>query len=230
MTNETYKISIIIPVLNEAKTIKKLLTNLPNTPDVELIVVDGESHDETVAIVKSLGIKILSSSSGRAMQMNAGAAIATGDIFLFLHADTILPLGFPEMITKALAETGIIAGAFELAIDAEVRGIRVVEKMVNLRSHLFFLPYGDQAIFLKAHIFKQLDGFPQLPIMEDFVLIRHLKKLGKIAILPVPVVTSGRRWQKLGVVKTTLINQLIIIGYYLGISLEKLALWYRNQK
>ncbi len=230
MNNNKNKISIIIPVLNEAKNIKQVLSNLPNSSNLEVIVVDGGSQDETVAIVRSLGIKILFSSGGRAMQMNAGAAMATGDILLFLHADTILPTGFPAMVTKALAETGIIAGAFKLAIDAEIWGIWLVEKMVNLRSRFCSLPYGDQAIFLKADVFKQIGGFPQLPIMEDFVLIRHLKKLGKIALLPVPAITSGRRWQKLGIVKTTSINQLMIIGYYLGISPEKLARWYRNQK
>ncbi|HEY9852962.1 MAG TPA: TIGR04283 family arsenosugar biosynthesis glycosyltransferase [Leptolyngbyaceae cyanobacterium] len=230
MNHNKNKISIIIPVLNEAKNIKQVLSNLPDSSNLEIIVVDGGSQDETVAIVRSLGIKILFSSGGRAMQMNTGAAMATGDIFLFLHADTILPTGFPAMVTNALAETGIIAGAFKLAIDAEIWGIGLIEKMVNWRSRFCSLPYGDQAIFLKADVFKQIGGFPQLPIMEDFVLIRHLKKLGKITILPVPAITSGRRWQKLGIVKTTSINQLMIIGYYLGISTEKLAHWYRNQK
>ena len=241
------KISIIIPVLNEAKTIKQVLANLESASNIEIIVVDGGSQDETVEIVKSLGIKILSTPPGRAMQMNAGAAIATGDILLFLHADTLLPANFDRLIRQTLFNYAIenlhsqvgtwergnsenpIAGAFELAIDAEIAGIRLVEKMVNWRSHFFSLPYGDQAIFLKADVFRDMGGFPEIPIMEDFVFIRHLKKLGKIAIVNVPVITSGRRWQKLGIFKTTYINQMMIIGYFLGISPVKLARFYRRK-
>ncbi|MFB2972592.1 TIGR04283 family arsenosugar biosynthesis glycosyltransferase [Aerosakkonema sp. BLCC-F183] len=230
---ETNKISIIMPVLNEAQNITKSVLLAQNATNVEVIVVDGGSQDETVAIAKSLGVKVLSSPPGRALQMNSGAAVASGNILLFLHADTILPEGFDSIIRQTLeAKKQIqnpIAGAFELKIDAQIRGIRLVEKMVNVRSHIFSLPYGDQAIFIKADVFRDIGGFPELPIMEDFVFIRNLNKVGKIAIVPVPVITSGRRWQKLGVLKTTSINQIIIIGYFLGISPQKLARFYRRK-
>lgn len=230
---ETNKISIIIPVLNEAQNITKSVLLAQTATNVEVIVVDGGSQDETIAVAKSLGIKVLSSPPGRAFQMNAGAAVASGNILLFLHADTILPEGFDSIIRQTLEPKkqiqNPIAGAFELKIDAQIRGIWLVEKMVNWRSHFFSLPYGDQAIFIKADVFCDIGGFPELPIMEDFVFIRNVNKVGKIAIAPVPVITSGRRWQKLGVLKTTSINQIIIIGYFLGISPEKLARFYRRK-
>lgn len=230
MKNNQIKISVIIPVLNEAKTIKNVLLNLQNYPELEVIVVDGESEDETISITESFGYKVLTSPRGRSIQMNKGAAIATGSILLFLHGDTILPANFPATIVTAIETPGIVGGAFELAIDTKIRGIRLVEKMVNWRSRFFSLPYGDQAIFVNAEIFHKIGGFPIQAIMEDFVFIQQLRKIGKIAIIPTPVITSGRRWQQLGVVKTTLINQLMIIGYYLGVSPEKLAAFYRKNR
>lgn len=231
------KISIIIPVLNEAATIQETLTRFENASEVEVIVVDGGSRDDTVAIAmhvgkaiaKSLRIEVISAAAGRASQMNAGAAVATGDILLFLHADTHLPTSFDTLVRQALQNAGTVAGAFELRIDAQLRGLRLVEKMVNMRSHFLSMPYGDQAIFLKAATFHDLGGFPDLPIMEDFELMLGLRRQGRITIVPAPVVTSGRRWQKLGVVKTTLINQLIIAGYFLGVPPAQLVRWYRRK-
>lgn len=222
------KISVIIPVLNEAIAIRSVLAKVSQAKNVEVIVADGGSQDETVAIAQSLGVKVIITTPGRANQMNAGVAVATGDILLFLHADTCLPADFETLIISALQNPKIIAGAFELRIDAELRGLRLIETMVNWRSHILEMPYGDQAIFLKTTVFQEIGGFPDLPIMEDFELMRRLKRRGRIAILPTAVVTSGRRWQKLGVVKTTLINQMVILGYFLGVSPSRLVRWYRR--
>ena len=223
------KISIVIPVLNEAIAIRAVLAQVLDTPNVEAIVVDGGSKDDTVAIAQTMGVKVLDTTTGRARQMNAGAAVATGDILLFLHADTQLPPNFDRFIRQALQKPGTVAGAFELQIDAQLRGVKIIEKIVNWRSHFLSMPYGDQGIFLKTSVFTELGGFPDLPIMEDFELMRRLKRLGQIAIVSAPVLTSGRRWQKLGVVKTTLINQLVIAGYFLGVSPAELVRWYRRQ-
>lgn len=204
---------------------------------MEVLVVDSGSHDGTVQLAQSLGVRVLSAPTGRAAQMNAGAKVAVGDILLFLHADTLLPAHFDAMIRGALSNNSKgnavkrktpVAGAFQLGINASLPGLRLVESGVHWRSRWLQMPYGDQAIFLKQSIFHQLGGFPELPIMEDFELMRRLKRLGRIVIIPKPVLTSGRRWLRLGVLQTTLINQIAIFAYLIGVSPKKIAYWYRR--
>lgn len=229
------KISIIIPVLNEEETLKSVLSKLPNSADIEVIIVDGGSEDNTVKVAQifkqntDVEVQILETVRGRAHQMNMGAKSATGEILLFLHADTQLPDRFEKWVRQVLDEPNVIAGAFELKITASVTGLRWVEQGVKWRSHFLQMPYGDQAIFLKASIFWDVGGFQELPLMEDFELVNQLRRRGKIALVPAAVMTSGRRWQKLGVLRTTLINQIIIIAYLLGISPNRLANWYRSK-
>ncbi|MEC4804999.1 MAG: TIGR04283 family arsenosugar biosynthesis glycosyltransferase [Jaaginema sp. PMC 1079.18] len=224
-------ISIIIPTLNEATQIATTLHAAQRAEGVEIIIVDGGSQDNTVECARGFGVTVFTSPQpGRAAQMNFGAQRAMGEILLFLHGDTRLPGGYDVLIRELLLSKKAIAGAFLLAIEGTQPGLRWVEKMVSWRSRFWQFPYGDQALFLTAQTFRDLGGFPDLPIMEDFELIRRLKKQGKIAIAPVAVLTSARRWQKLGIVKTTLINQLIVSGYFLGISPHKLRAWYRRQK
>ncbi|OUL34834.1 TIGR04283 family arsenosugar biosynthesis glycosyltransferase [Nostoc sp. 106C] len=223
-------ISIIIPTLNEAANIKDTLATTQPSINIEVIVVDGGSQDDTVARAQSLGVKVILSSPGRAVQMNAGAVAASGEILLFLHADTRLPPGFDAMIRTALQEPKTVAGAFNLRIDASGWGIRLVEWGVNRRSHFLQMPYGDQAIFITKEVFQQIGGFPELPIMEDFELIRRLKSNGRIAIIAQPVVTSARRWLRKGILQTTLINQIVIVAYLLGVSPERIRSWYRQEK
>ncbi|MBD2254585.1 TIGR04283 family arsenosugar biosynthesis glycosyltransferase [Nostoc parmelioides] len=224
------KISIIIPTLNEAGNIQQAIATTQPNVNIEVIVVDGGSQDDTVAIAQSLGVKVISSSPGRAVQMNTGAALATGEILLFLHADTRLPVGFDEMIRAALRQPGVVAGAFALRIDADLAGLRWVEKGVYWRSHFFQMPYGDQAIFMTKALFQEVGCFPELPIMEDFELMRRLKRAGKITILSVAAITSARRWLQRGVFQTTLINQVVIIAYLLGVAPAQLRNLYRQGK
>ena len=226
-----FMISIIIPVLNEAMIIKQTLSVLKPHSGIEIIVVDGGSQDNTVAIAQQIVTKVITvTGKGRAGQMNAGADIAEGDILLFLHADTQLPLGFMPLVRETLKQPNIVAGAFELAIAGSDRSLRWVEMLVKMRSHLFSLPYGDQAIFITKKDFIESGGFADISIMEDFEFIKRIKNIGRIAIAPGAVTTSGRRWKKLGVWQTTLINQFIIVGYYLGISPQKLGNFYRNKE
>ncbi|MFN6482009.1 MULTISPECIES: TIGR04283 family arsenosugar biosynthesis glycosyltransferase [unclassified Nostoc] len=224
------KISIIIPAINEAGNIQKAIATTQASTNIEVIIVDGGSSDDTVTIAQSLNVKVISSSPGRAVQMNAGALAASGEILLFLHADTRLPMGFDEMIRTALQQPGIVAGAFKLRIDASLFSLRWVEWGVNVRSHFYQMPYGDQAIFLTKEVFQKIGSFPELPIMEDFELMRRLKRIGRVVIIPTPVVTSARRWLQKGVFKTTLLNQIVIIAYLLGVSPERICSWYRREK
>jgi rSAM/selenodomain-associated transferase 2 len=228
------RISVIIPVLNEAQQIQGTIASA-NAPATEIIVVDGGSTDATVPIAQSQGVTVISSPPGRADQMNAGAKIATGDILVFLHADTRLPQGFEALIFKALnmpTATGEvpIAGAFAVRIDSPQPALRWIERGVNWRSRFFQMPYGDQALFLRTSVFQTMGGFPELPILEDFELVRQLKKRGSIVVIDTPVLTSARRWLQKGIWQTTLINQLVILGYWLGIDTAQLARLYRQQK
>ncbi len=221
-------ISIIIPVINEAAKLPKTLSVAQTGSRIEILVVDGGSQDPTINVAKAFGAKVITSQPGRAYQMNAGATAAIGEILLFLHGDTLLPDGFDHLVRQIMTRPDLSAGAFKLAIDGHSWGLRLVEWGVNWRSQILQMPYGDQALFLKTSLFHKLGGFPDQPIMEDFELVRRLKKLGTIAISPASVVTSDRRWQKLGVLKTTLINQFIILAYTLGVSPETIARWYRR--
>lgn len=220
------RIAIIIPTLNEAKNITKAIASTETSTNVEVIVVDGGSEDNTVELAQSLGVKVLFASKSRADQMNQGGITATGDILLFLHADTCLPAQFDILVRDTLAQTNVIAGAFALQIDAALWSLRLIEIGVNWRSRTLQMPYGDQAIFLPRAVFDKIGGFPELPMMEDFELMRRLKRWGRIAIIPVPILTSARRWLQKGVIKTTLMNQIAIIAYLLGVSPERIKRWY----
>lgn len=223
---QTSDISIIIPTLNEESQ-AHLWQGLAALTG-EVIIVDGGSTDTTVALARKQGFRVEICSGGRGAQLNFGAQLASGKVLLFLHADTRLPPDFASAIPACLQQPETIAGAFSLAIDNAGLGLRFICFCANLRSRLFQLPYGDQAIFLRRNDFLRLGGFPPTAIMEDFLFLQHIKSQGHIQTLPQKVYTSARRWHKKGILRTTLINQMMIIGYYTGIPLDKLALLYRG--
>ena len=222
----TTRISVIIPTLNEAGYLPHTLGGLGDAKNLEVIVVDGGSTDGTPELAQREGCPVLRSPPGRALQMNAGARAARGSILLFLHADTCLPPGFESAVLAALQQPGVMAGAFRLRIGAPGWPLRTIEQAVNIRSRVLQMPYGDQGLFLLKETFQQLGGFAMLPIMEDFEFVRRLRRRGRIRITRLPVIISGRRWRELGPWRTTWINQKIILGYYLGVSPERLAVWY----
>ena len=220
------EVSVIVPALNEAERIACALEVPLRTPGVEAIVVDGESADGTPAIAKTLGARVIASGRGRARQLNAGAAAARGDALVFLHADSVLPVGFEKHVKETLARPGVAAGAFRFKVDKPLPGMGLVERLVNFRGRRMQAPYGDQALFVRASIFREAGGFPEMPIMDDCAFVKRVRRLGRIAIAPAAVVTSARRWERLGVFRTTLVNQLVLVGYAVGVSPERLARLY----
>lgn len=221
-------LSVVIPTLNEADQLEATLSPILHRPNCEIIIADGGSTDGTVDLARKLGCRVIAANQGRGRQMNAGAALARGEHLLFLHADTQLPANFLEEI-PAILDTGAIAGAFRLRIDQTGWGLRLVEWGTNLRAKYLQRPYGDQGLFLRSEDFFRLDGFKNWPLMEDFELCRRLRRHGRIRIASTAVRTSARRWTKLGVCRTTLINQLCIAGFRLGVSPVRLASWYSAQ-
>jgi rSAM/selenodomain-associated transferase 2/rSAM/selenodomain-associated transferase 1 len=223
-------ISIIIPTLNEGENLASTLASTESSADLEIIVVDGGSSDETLELVKSFGVRLLTTAAGRARQLNAGGLAAGGDVLFFLHGDTQLPRGYEWYVLNVMGKPGVVAGAFTLGIDGSEFGFRIIEMLANFRSRVFQMPYGDQGIFLRGEVFRGLGGFPDMVLMEDFVFMQRVRKRGKVAILPAAVKTSARRWRNLGILKTTLINQAVLLGYFLGINPERLARLYRRSK
>ncbi len=223
----TSSISIIIPTLNEEANIAALAHNLAGAAS-EIIIVDGGSQDGTVEAAAQHSFKILHSPPGRGIQLNIGATSAGGTILLFLHADTRLPKNFEKPVIAALNNPGCVAGAFRLAIDAPTPALRFIAFCANLRTAWLQMPYGDQAIFIKKETFIRLGKFAETPIMEDYIFAEKVRKTGKIALLQDQATTSARRWRRLGLLRTTLINQLVVTGYHLNIPLERLARLYRR--
>jgi uncharacterized protein len=221
-------VTVVIPALNEEAHLPATLRSC-QAPGVEVIVADGGSSDRTVDTALSCGARLLRSVPPRSIQMNAGAAVANGEILIFLHADTRLPHDFAGLARRTLARPGTDAGAFRLRIDGRGAGLRVIERAANWRSRLLQMPYGDQALFLERDRFWRLGGFPALPLMEDFELVRRLRRIGRVALAPGHALTSARRWRRLGLAKTWLVNQWVIAAYCLGISPTRLACWYRGQ-
>jgi len=223
-------LTVIIPAFNEEASIASAINSARRAENVEVLVVDGGSTDATARIAREGGARVIVTLTGRAFQMNAGAEAASGDALLFLHADTRLPPGYDKHVRRILARPGVAAGAFRLGIRASGVSVRLVEHMANLRSRYLHLPYGDQAVFLEKKRFAQVGGFPELPIMEDFALVRHLSKLGRIALAPAAVSTSGRRWVRMGIWRTTWINQTVLAAYVLGVPPERIQRFYRRDR
>lgn len=230
-SQEILPISIIVPTLNEEKLLGGLLTSLQEHNGLEIIVTDGGSTDRTLEIAENAKVEIVHSRPGRGFQQNAGAEAASYDTFVFLHCDTRPPHNFPKTINEILNEPETVAGAFRLKIDTDSIACRLIEWGANVRSSLFKMPYGDQAIFTRKEIFKRVGGFPDQPFLEDLELVRRLKRAGRIRIARSYVSTSERRWQRLGPFRTTLLNQIILIAYTCGASPVKLQrLYYRSNQ
>lgn len=224
--NKCPYISVIIPTLNEGANIEGVIHRAQDE-DAEIIVVDGGSGDDTLKRSADAGARVEVSPRGRAVQQNRGAVSASGRVLLFLHADTQLPGGYVKHVFETLIDPGTALGAFRFRTDLDQGIMKVVELLTNIRSQWFKLPYGDQGLFVRKPLFEKIGGFPEVPIAEDLFLVRRISQMGRIRIAPADAVTSGRRWQSMGALRTTLINQIILTGCYLGVSPITLASLYR---
>ena len=223
------KLSIVIPALNEADILGKTLQSLRDQPS-EIIVVDGGSKDNTVQVARQYTPHVLISRRGRGIQQDTGARQACGDVLLFLHADTILPLGYQHLINQALAHPRAVFGAFRLRVHPPKPALDLIAFMANLRSILLKLPYGDQALFVRRAAYFQVGGFQDWPIMEDVDLVRRLNRAGGFKLAQDFVQTSARRWQTENIVHTTLRNWSLIVRYCLGVSPHVLARHYPDTR
>jgi rSAM/selenodomain-associated transferase 2 len=220
------RISIVIPALNEAANIAAGVQHAWACRPHEVLVVDGGSRDDTGAIAQAAGGMVFSSPPGRGCQQNYGARQATGDVLLFLHADNWLAADGCRQIEDALQGTEVVCGAFLQSIQAAGRRYRLLESGNAWRARWLGLPYGDQGIFIRRHTFEQLGGFPDVPLMEDWLLMRRLRRVSRPVLLPGPIMVSARRWQRHGVARQTLRNWSLVAAATAGVSPHTLARFY----
>lgn len=219
-------ISVVIPILNEEEILEKTLNSLSECIEGhELIIVDGGSTDDSFEIAGQYA-QVIKSPAGRGPQMNNGADAANGDVILFLHADSQLEPGSLAAIEAAMIDTRIVGGCFQQRIDAEGWKFRLIEFMIRIRALHRFCIYGDQGIFIRRSTFDQIGGFPDIPLMEDVVLSKRLRKAGKTCLITKTIISSARRWQRLGTARATLTNWYLRILYSLGVSPQRLARIY----
>lgn len=224
------RISVILPVLNEEKTVGSTLQALKRLEPDEIMAVDGGSTDRTREICESLAVSVISSCCGRARQMNQGARQATGDVLLFLHADTRLPPSALIDVRAALQDPKILGGRFDVKLDDDGWMFRVIGTMISFRSRLSRVCTGDQAIFVRRDVFNQLGGYPDVPLLEDVAFSQALKRRGAVACLRSQVMTSARRWELEGVWRTIFKMWALRALFLLGISPLRLKRYYDDAR
>ncbi|MHB8472753.1 MAG: TIGR04283 family arsenosugar biosynthesis glycosyltransferase [Gammaproteobacteria bacterium] len=224
------RLSIIIPTLNEAALIAGVLraVHALRRDDDEVIVVDGGSGDGTAALVAAYAdVLLLQAERGRAAQMNAGARLARGEVLWFLHADTLPPPGAADALIAALADSGREWGHFDVQLS-DARGLlRAVAPLMNLRARITGIATGDQGLFMRRALFAAVGGFPAIELMEDVALSRLLKRRGPPGCVAATLLTSSRRWETRGVLRTILLMWSLRLAYALGVAPGRLARWYR---
>lgn len=221
------KISIIIPALNEEKNLSRLSAQLQSLRQQghEVIIVDGGSTDNTLAIAYEITGSVVVSSAGRALQMNSGADIATGEVLLFLHADTLLPDNAIQSIAD-LSQKNNYWGRFDVRLSSDKFVYRLIEYLMNLRSCLSSIATGDQAIFIEKKLFDRVGGYPEIALMEDIEISKQLKKISRAVCLKQKAITSSRRWETNGVISTILLMWKLRLYYFLGVPADRLKRLY----
>jgi rSAM/selenodomain-associated transferase 2 len=215
-------LSVIIPALDEEDVVARAVRSVRD--DAEVIVVDGGSQDRTRAMAEAEGAAVITAPPGRGRQLDAGARQAAGDWLVFLHADTRLEAGWASALRCLDAD--VVGGAFRFAIDSSRFRYRVVEAGVALRCRFWRLPYGDQGLFVRREVYGMIGGFPPLPLMEDVVFVRRLSRVGPLVLPPVRALTSARRWERRGILATTVRNWWLLGLYASGRPPERLARLY----
>ncbi|MDD1618850.1 MAG: TIGR04283 family arsenosugar biosynthesis glycosyltransferase [Methylococcaceae bacterium] len=220
--------SIIIPTLNEEKTIEPCLSALqPLRNNCEIIIVDGGSIDNTRVIARSLADKVVSSDKGRARQMNNGARYASGNVLIFLHADTSLPENALQLIQQKL-NSSRKWGRFDIQLSGNHFMLKVIAQMMNWRSRLTGIATGDQVIFVTRLAFEKAGQYPEINLMEDIAICKALRKISPPICLKAKVISSGRRWERYGIYKTILLMWNIRLRYFFGADPQILAFLYTN--
>ena len=233
------KIAVVIPALDEEEQIEGAIETAQAAEDssrnsglegaervqIEVVVVDAGSRDDTVRLAEQAHARVLVSERGRARQLEVGWRAVAADVVLFLHADTRLPLGWAEAVQRSLREPSRVGGAFRLRLDASEKALRVVELFARLRVALMGLPYGDQAIFVRRAALDAMGGVPAVPIMEDLDLVRAMKARGQIEVLPLEVQSSARRYLDHGIARTVFVHLVALLAWRLGLDRGRLAAW-----
>jgi rSAM/selenodomain-associated transferase 2 len=231
-TRDKVTVSAIIPVYNEKEKLIKIIDHvkkIKNHQLLEIIVVDGDGNGSTIKHLDNMEVITIKSNKGRAAQMNRGADIASGDVLLFLHADTIIPANAFEKITTVIQSGRYVGGAFDLGFDNQRWLFKLIAKAASIRSRITRIPFGDQAVFIKREYFNKIGGYQDIPLMEDVELMQRIKHRGDhIHIIPLTVNTSARKWEKEGVIYTTMRNWLLQFLYFCGVPPEKLVRYYYN--
>jgi rSAM/selenodomain-associated transferase 2 len=219
-------VAILIPALDEEDNLRRLLPDLVLRAD-EVVVADGGSRDRTVEVARELGARVVVGPAGRGRQLNRAAEASRSDVLLCLHADTRLPGDALDRVRRAVAD-GAVGGGFLVRFDSRLRIMALGSRLVNLRTRLTRSPLGDQAQFCTRTAFVALGGFREWPILEDLSFVRRLGRIGPVTVIPTPVVTSARRYEAGGVLRTVAVNWLIWLLYLFGVHPERLAGLYRN--
>ncbi|MFN7952822.1 MAG: TIGR04283 family arsenosugar biosynthesis glycosyltransferase [bacterium] len=223
---ERPRISIVVPLLDEEPLVADSLDRLRSLDPFEIVAADGGSRDDTAALARARVDRLVVTAPGRAAQLNAAAAVARGDVLLFVHVDTQLPERALAAVAATLADPAVVAGAFRVAIRDPRTRYRVIEWGANLRAALTGIPYGDQAVFVRRALFRELGGFPPLPVLEDVAFARRLKRRGQVRLLRERVANSPRRWEREGLLYATVRNWVITLLFTNGVPAERLQRWY----
>ena len=219
-------LDVVLPVLNEEASVARAVASAHDPAVSTILVVDGGSEDATIAVAQDAGARVLRSSPGRALQMNAGGHATSAEVVVFLHADTVLPPDFGARIRAALRDPAVVGGRFDVSLSGSDSRLRMVEFFMNMRSRLTGIATGDQAIFVRRRVFEEMKGFLEIPLMEDVEFTSRLRKLGRVAALRDRVETSSRRWEQNGILRTIVLMWGLRLAFAVGVGPDRLAVLY----